>query len=206
MTEETPSEQAQSESGNDTRDQTAFLSEDEEETAAVKADDVVDNMEDLPALETELKETKDKHLRVAAEFENFKKRAARERSESIKFANERILRDFLLIIDNLERALHHAKEGTEGGSLGQGVELVYKECTDLLTRFNVTPVAGVGTQFDPEVHQAVSRVETEEYQENTVSDELQKGYRLHDRLLRPALVTVVVPTSIQSVDNDENQN
>lgn len=149
-------------------------------------------------LETELQDTKDKHLRLAAEFENFKKRTTRERSESIKFSNERILKDFLSIVDNLDRALQHAKEGSEGESLVQGVELVHKQCTDLLARFNVTAVDAVGAQFDPVVHQAVSQVETDDHPENTVADEFQKGYRLHDRLLRPALVTVAAPKSTQS--------
>ncbi len=178
-------------------------------TAPAIADEVVENA-DQPsaqaALETELSETKDKHLRLAAEFENFKKRTTRDRSESIKFSNERILKDFLSIIDNLERALQHAKEGSEGESLVQGVELVHKQCAELLTRFNVTPVDAVGAQFDPVVHQAVSQVETDKHPENTVADEFQKGYRLHDRLLRPALVTVAVPKSTQSAGSDENEN
>ena len=212
MTEKMPSEQAQPESDNGNQDQTVSLPEDGDETTAATADDaaddIVDNMEQSSAqtaLETEVQETRDKHLRLAAEFENFKKRTTRERSESIKFSNERILKDFLSIVDNLERALQHAKEGSDGESLVQGVELVHKQCTELLTRFNVTSVDAMGAQFDPVVHQAVSQVETDEHPENTVTDEFQRGYRLHDRLLRPSLVTVAVPKSTQSVDNDENE-
>ncbi|HIO70267.1 MAG TPA: nucleotide exchange factor GrpE, partial [Nitrospirales bacterium] len=192
MTQEMSSEQAQPEDGDGN---TAA-------TADTVTDDIVDNVEQpsaQTALETELQETRDKHLRLAAEFENFKKRTTRERSESIKFSNERILNDFLSIVDNLDRALQHAKEGSEGESLVQGVELVHKQCTDLLARFNVTAVDAVGAQFDPVVHQAVSQVETDEHPENTVADEFQRGYRLHDRLLRPALVTVAVPKSTQAV-------
>ena len=208
MTEETPSKQVQPESDNGNRNQMDSLPADGDGTTAATADDAVDNTEEPSAqiaLETELQETRDKHLRVAAEFENFKKRTIRERSESVKFANERILRDLLSIVDNLERALHHAKEGSDGQSLLQGVELVHKQCTDLLMRFNVTPVDSVGVQFDPVVHQAVSQVETDEHPENTIADEFQKGYRLHDRLLRPALVTVAVSKETQSADNDENE-
>ena len=135
-----------------------------------------------------------------------RKRTARERSESIKFANERILKEFLSVVDNLERALRHGKEGNEGESVVQGVELVHKQCTDLLARFNVTPIDGVGATFDPVVHQAVSRVETGEHPDNTVADELQKGYRLYDRLLRPALVTVAVSTSAQSEEKDDTEH
>ncbi len=191
MTQEMSSEQAQPEDGDGTT----------VETANGVAETIADSLE-LPStqevLETELQDTKDKHLRLAAEFENFKKRTTRERSESIKFSNERILKDFLSIVDNLDRALQHAKEGSEGESLVQGVKLVHKQCTDLLARFNVTAVDAVGAQFDPVVHQAVSQVETDDHPENTVADEFQKGYRLHDRLLRPALVTVAAPKSTQS--------
>ena len=199
MTQEMSSEQAQPEDGDGN---TAA-------TADIVTDDIVDNVEQpsaQTALETELQETRDKHLRLAAEFENFKKRTTRERSESIKFSNERILNDFLSIVDNLDRALQHAKEGSEGESLVQGVELVHKQCTDLLARFNVTAVDAVGAQFDPVVHQAVSQVETDEHPENTVADEFQRGYRLHDRLLRPALVTVAVPKSTQAVENENTES
>ena len=199
MTQEMSSEQAQPEDGDGN---TAA-------TADIVTDDIVDNVEQPSAqmaLETELQETRDKHLRLAAEFENFKKRTTRERSESIKFSNERILNDFLSIVDNLDRALQHAKEGSEGESLVQGVELVHKQCTDLLARFNVTAVDAVGAQFDPVVHQAVSQVETDEHPENTVADEFQRGYRLHDRLLRPALVTVAVPKSTQAVENENTES
>ncbi len=199
MTKEMPTEQAQPEDGDGS---TAATADD-------VADDIVDDTEQPSAqttLETELQETRDKHLRLAAEFENFKKRTTRERSDSIKFSNERILKDFLSIVDNLDRALQHAKEGSEGESLVQGVELVHKQCIDLLTRFNVTAVDAVGAQFDPVVHQAVSQVETDEHPENTVSDEFQKGYRLHDRLLRPALVTVAVPKSTQSEDTEDTKS
>ena len=199
VTQEMSSEQAQPEDGDGN---TAA-------TADTVTDDIVDNVEQpsaQTALETELQETRDKHLRLAAEFENFKKRTTRERSESIKFSNERILNDFLSIVDNLDRALQHAKEGSEGESLVQGVELVHKQCTDLLARFNVTAVDAVGAQFDPVVHQAVSQVETDEHPENTVADEFQRGYRLHDRLLRPALVTVAVPKSTQAVENENTES
>ena len=199
MTQEMSSEQAQPEDGDGN---TAA-------TADIVTDDIVDNVEQPSAqmaLETELQETRDKHLRLAAEFENFKKRTTRERSESIKFSNERILNDFLSIVDNLDRALQHAKEGSEGESLVQGVELVHKQCTDLLARFNVTAVDAVGAQFDPVVHQAVSQVETDEHPENTVADEFQRGYLLHDRLLRPALVTVAVPKSTQAVENENTES
>ena len=199
MTKEMPTEQAQPEDGGGN---TAATADD-------VADDIVDGTEQPSAqttLETELQETRDKHLRLAAEFENFKKRTTRERSDSIKFSNERILKDFLSIVDNLDRALQHAKEGSEGESLVQGVELVHKQCIDLLTRFNVTAVDAVGAQFDPVVHQAVSQVKTDEHPENTVADEFQKGYRLHDRLLRPALVTVAVPKSTQSEDTEDTKS
>ena len=209
MTDEMPSECAQPESDNGDHVQNASVSQDGDGTSIAMADNAADSTEPpsaQTALEAELRDERDKRLRLAAEFENFKKRTTRERSESIKFANERILKEFLSVVDNLERALHHGKEGNEGESLVQGVELVHKQCTDLLTRFNVTPIDGVGATFDPVVHQAVSRVETGEHPDNTVADELQKGYRLYDRLLRPALVTVAVSKSAQSEEKDDTEH
>ena len=209
MKEEISSQHTQPESGNGDQDQTTASPEGGDEITSTIAGDaadsvvggLVDNIEPLSveaSFEQELQEAQDKHLRLAAEFENFKKRTIRERSDSFKFSNERILKDFLSIVDNLERALLHAKDGSEGESLVQGVELVHKQCTELLTRFHVTHVDAVGTNFDPEVHQAVSQVETDEYPENTVADEFQKGYQLHDRLLRPALVTVAISKNAES--------
>ena len=138
----------------------------------------------------ELQALQDKYLRLAAEFDNYKKLSQRERSETSKFANENILRDLLPIIDNLERAIKAAKNAPSGDGLVRGVELTLKQFTEVLAKFGVQAVPSIGTPFDPTRHQAVARVETSDLPENHVIEEFQKGYLLHDRILRPAMVSV----------------
>ena len=151
----------------------------------------------LAALETELEkareETRQHHerwLRERAELENLKKRAARERAETMKFANESLLRDLLPIVDNLERAVAHAESGGDGQPLVEGVALVLKSLLDVLERHGVKRIEAKGTPFDPAQHEAMAHVESTEHEPNSVIEEHQPGYRLKERLLRPALVSV----------------
>ncbi|TAJ07040.1 MAG: nucleotide exchange factor GrpE [Nitrospirae bacterium] len=144
----------------------------------------------------------DKHLRLAAEFENYKRLAQKDQRDYARFANESLLKDLLPIIDNLERAIKAAKEapkeGAKTGSLIEGVELTLKQFMDLLAKAGVRQITSVGEQFDPARHQAVARVESVGAADNTVVEEFQKGYLLHERMLRAAMVTVAsAPTSNQ---------
>src|SRR5439155_19873883 len=118
------------------------------------------------------------------------KRAARERTETIRFANERILKDLLPIVDNLERALEHARTGGDGQPLAEGVALILKGLHEVLERHGVTRIEAKGTPFDPSHHEAMAHVESDQHDPNVVVEEHQPGYRLNDRLLRPALVSV----------------
>ena len=138
----------------------------------------------------EVRALNDKYLRLAAEFDNYKRRAQRDQSEGIRFANEKIFKDLLPIIDNLDRALKCGSEQTGNGGLLEGVELTYKQFLETLTKFGVRQVSSVGEIFDPAMHQAVAQVESETAKPNTVIEEFQKGYFLHERILRPAMVTV----------------
>ena len=140
----------------------------------------------------ELQALQDKYLRLVAEFDNYKKLIQRDRSESSKFANENLLRDLLPIIDNLERAVKAARDASTTDGLIRGVELTLKQFNELLGKFGVQPVSSVGTSFDPARHQAMSRIETRNEPENSVIEEFQKGYLLHDRILRPAMVSVAM--------------
>jgi len=151
----------------------------------------------IEALEAELKAAREEATRnherwilERADLENQKKRAARERSETIRFANESILRDLLPIIDNLERAVEHARGGGNGQPLVEGVGLVLKSFLDVLERHGVRRIETKGARFDPAHHEAMAHVESPEHEPNAVMGEHQAGYRLNDRLLRPALVTV----------------
>ena len=144
----------------------------------------------LVAQEARAKEKDDLLLRERAELENFKRRMQREKSESLRFASEPLLREILPVIDNLERAVAHAK-GSEGSqALVEGVELVLRSLLDTIGRHGVSRVKAKGEAFDPSLHEAVVQVENTEVAPNTVLDEHQSGYQLYDRLLRPAMVSV----------------
>lgn len=143
----------------------------------------------------------DKYLRLAAEFENYKRVTQREQREQIRFGNEQILRELLPVIDNLERAIRSAKENGGGEALVQGVELTLKQLTEALAKFGVRPIASVGEPFDPTCHQAVAQVESAAVAANTVVEEFQKGYLLHDRLLRAAMVSVSTGTPDKPEDS-----
>ncbi len=132
----------------------------------------------------------DLYLRERADLENFRKRSQREKEDAIRFANDRLLKEMIPVLDNLERAIEHAAEGSEGDSLLEGVNMTVEMFRKTLEGFGVKPIDAVGTPFDPNLHQAMGQVETEEYSPNTVATEFQKGYLLHDRLLRPSLVMV----------------
>ena len=138
----------------------------------------------------ELHALNDKYLRLAAEFDNYKRRVQREQRDTIKFANEKLFKDLLPTLDNLERALQSGREQALIEGLLEGVDLTYKHFLDTLQKMGMKPVASVGELFDPAKHQAVGQVESSTVPENVIVDEYQKGYFLHDRILRPAMVTV----------------
>ncbi len=129
-------------------------------------------------------------MRVAADFENYRRRIEREKQEYVKFAHERILRDLLPIVDNLRRAMDHARAARESPVLLSGVELVTQEFEKVLERYGVTPIDALGRPFDPMVHEALQTVEVEDSQPGLVVEEIQRGYVLNGRVLRPALVSV----------------
>nr|WP_321401100.1 nucleotide exchange factor GrpE [uncultured Desulfobacter sp.] len=149
-----------------------------------------EDQDDTPGLEDQLNAQKEKVLRLSAEFENFKKRKQREIDEFKKFANETIFRQLLSVVDNLERAIDSATDAVEAAGLLEGVKLTHKELLRLFESFNVTPVEAESQPFDPNFHQAVTHAQNNDVPDNTVTNVLQKGYMLHDRLLRPAMVVV----------------
>jgi molecular chaperone GrpE len=159
------------------------------------------SIEKIAALETDLMSAKkeaaesaDKAMRARAEFDNYRKRADREKAEQVRYGNERLIRELLSVMDNFERALKHAENGQVNGetleSLKSGIKLVYDQMCGTLTRYGVKPVETVGQQFDPNKHEAIVHAESEELAPGTVVEELQKGYYLEERLLRPAMVSV----------------
>jgi molecular chaperone GrpE len=149
----------------------------------------------LESKDKELKETYDRLLRTTAEFENYKKRMAREMDEFRKYANQSLLREMLSIVDHIELALQ-AAGGTESQkTIADGLNLTLKEILRILERFNVTPVEAAGKPFNPEVHEAILREPSDSLPENTIVREMQKGYMINGRLLRPSLVVVAAPAA-----------
>ena len=146
--------------------------------------------DELAGVKEELASEKDKALRLSAEFENFKKRKQREIDDFKKFANESVFKQLLSVVDNLERAISSAEQNKDDAGLLEGVKLTLKDILKLFDAFNVTPIEAENQPFDPNFHQAVTQEEKDDVPDNTVTTELQKGYLLHDRLIRPAMVVV----------------
>src|SRR5712692_116302 len=136
----------------------------------------------------EKEEIWDRFVRKQAEFENFRKRMAREKEEVLQFAAMEIVRSLLPILDDFERAL---KSPAEGDEYRKGVELIYKRLYDTLVQAGLAPIESVGKKFDPHLHQAVDTVKSEQ-EDHTIVEEFQRGYEFKGRLLRPAMVKVAV--------------
>ncbi|HUP60199.1 MAG TPA: nucleotide exchange factor GrpE [Thermoanaerobaculia bacterium] len=132
---------------------------------------------------------RDRYLRTLADFENFRKRGEREKMEFYKHALAGVLKDILPVLDNFDRALEHAEEGDD---FHKGTLLIYKQLYDVLQRNGLRPIEESNVHFDPNIHEAVVREEDPSVPSHTVTAVLQKGYFLHDRLLRPAMVKVAV--------------
>ena len=153
---------------------------------------------DLDQVRQEAADEHDRLLRLSAEFDNYKKRMDRQAEEFKKYANESLLKELLTVVDNLERAISSTdvdKGVNSEACVIEGVEMTLNEILKVLKKFNVTPIEAKGKPFDPVYHDAMMQEETDEYPENTVINELQKGYLIHDRLLRPAMVVVSKPKS-----------
>lgn len=185
--------------------------QDSAETTNEKTEDKEDSgkgdkakKEDINELKEQLAAEKDRVLRLSAEFENYKKRKQRESDDFKKFANETIFRQILTVVDNLERAISSVEANSNDGGLFEGVKMIHKDMLQLFDTFNVKPVKAGNEPFDPNFHQAVTREETDEFPENTVTAVLQKGYLLHDRLIRPAMVVVSKKKEKETEKNKEN--
>src|SRR4029453_18807148 len=159
-----------------------------------------DLLPDPPASDLELEIQKlveerdvlqDRLLRLRAEFDNYKKRAERERSETIQFASAELMRELLNVLDSFDLAFRNAAtQNSDSAEILRGLELVYKQFVDTLGRFGLKPIEAKGQPFNPNFHQAVSTVHTDEVPENTVVEEMRRGYTLNGKLLRAAMVSV----------------
>lgn len=164
----------------------------EDPASATGTDPCAELLLQVEALRTEAADERSKALRAQADFQNLRRRSLEQQGEAVRYANQQIMLALLPVLDNLERAIvaGSVAEGSEG--LVSGVTLTLKQLQSVLATNGVTAIEAVGSPFDPSIHDAVMSVESSEFPENTVVEELQKGYRIHDRVLRPSMVKVSV--------------
>ena len=174
--------------------QEEVLTEEVQETAIEETVEKEESLEDkIAKLEAQLKESEDKYLRVHADFENIKKRLEREKYQAIDYASEKFAKDLLAPIDSLEMALQSANVNLDAaellGKLKEGIELTIKNFNSTFEKHNISKIETDG-EFDPNVHNAVMQVDSENHESGQIVSELQKGYMLKDRLLRPSMVSI----------------
>ena len=180
VSEEVSASPDASEEGNDSVDEETEVP-DKEPTVEERAADA----------ESKYKEMQDRYLRLNAEFDNYKKRMMRENSDRLKYFNMELIKELLPSVDNLERAISHAgDENSDLENMIEGLQMVYKGMQEAFGKFGVSEIESIGKEFDPNCHQAVGMIESQEVPENHVAEECLKGYYLHDRIIRPTMVRV----------------
>lgn len=145
---------------------------------------------ELAALRAELEEQQQRLLRAQADFDNFRRRTQKEKEELGKYASAKLITELLPVIDNFERALASGEQGTDVASYAKGVEMIFRQLEGVLGAEGLKAMETVGEHFNPEFHQAIMQVESDEHEEGVVVEEVQKGYMLKDKVLRPAMVKV----------------
>jgi molecular chaperone GrpE len=158
----------------------------EDKTKASEEDLIVK----LQEMEKKAAENYDKYVRAAAELDNYKKRAVREKAEAIKYGNENLLRDILPLVDNMDRAMEHACDSDDFNAFREGLKMLQQQLLSCLQKHGVEQIEAVGKDFDPHVHEAMLQVESKEHEESKVVGEFERGYLLNGRLLRPSKVSV----------------
>ncbi len=168
------------------------LKEQTSEVGSKKKEDIDEESknQELESVKKELMDYKERYLRLNAEFQNFRKRTEKEKSDIYKFSSEKIIIDILPIIDNLERALESSSENNDKG-IKEGIEMVYKQFNDVLKKHGVDEIESIGMEFDPMLHHAVMQEESEDKEANTIIEVFQKGYKIDSKVIRPSMVKVV---------------
>jgi len=151
----------------------------------------IDELKDrLQALKTDCDEITNKYFRISADFQNYKKRIEKEKSDIYNFANEKLIVELIPIVDNLERALNSSKDEGQGELILKGVEMIYQQFLEILKKNGVAEISSDEKTFDPNYHHAVMQVEDTNYESNMVIEVLQKGYMLKEKVIRPSMVKV----------------
>lgn len=159
----------------------------EETLANAEAD--IQPVSEVEQLKAEVAQYKDSYLRATADFQNFKRRTEKEKSDIYKYAGEKLLMEVLPIVDNMDRAMSHVPEEEQGG-LADGLRMIQKSLMNLLEKNGVEPIEAVGEVFDPELHHAVQMTPSEEHEPQRVIEEYQKGYKLNGKVIRHSMVKV----------------
>ncbi len=182
---------------------------DQENNTEKSTEETINSEASVEELQKSLEEANDKHIRLYADFENFKKISAKNKEELLKYANTDLMSEVLTVIDHLELALQHSTDKESSDSLAEGVKLTLKELITALEKHGLTKIDALGKPFDPAIHHAMSQIETEDAEENTVVKEFRKGYMLKERVLRAPLVGVAKKQSQpedRTVSTEENNN
>jgi molecular chaperone GrpE len=160
------------------------------ENEAAQSEQADQPEQELQKLRLQVEENYQRSLRTQADFDNFRRRTRQEKEEFAKYASQKVIEQLLSVVDNLERALAAGKEGKDYEALLKGVEMIHRQLDQTLGSEGLKPMETIGQPFNPEFHQAIMQVESNEHEEGIVVDEIQKGYLLKDRVLRPAMVKV----------------
>jgi molecular chaperone GrpE len=186
------------------------VTEAQEETTAEETEEVVDPItklkNEIEVASAEASTNWDLYLRERADLENARKRHQRDKEDALRFANDRLLKEMIPVLDNLERAVEHAGQDNDNNQgLLEGVNMTINQFRKALEDFGVKPINAIGVDFDPNLHQAMGQVESAEQAPNTVVSEFQKGYLLHDRLLRPSLVMLAKAPASDATDAEAEE-
>jgi molecular chaperone GrpE len=174
----------------------------EEHKKKKKKEEIIDELKQkLEEAEKEVSELKERLLYQQADFENFKKLKAKEKQEALRFGNETLVKELLPVIDNLERAIQHGCKSEDSKAIVEGVGLTLNSFLKVLEKFGVTRVDALEREFDPNVHEAIAQETRKDKAPGTVVTELQKGYIMDGRLLRPSMVTVAKAPEDESKDD-----
>lgn len=159
--------------------------------AEAQAEEIIDQEQtELTRLKAEAEETQQRLVRAQADFDNFRRRTQREKEDLAKYASMKLITELVPVIDNFERAMATVPEGTETESFAKGIQMILRQLETVLASEGLAAMETVGQPFNPEFHQAIMQVDSEEHEEGIVVEEVQKGYMLKDKVLRPAMVKV----------------
>ncbi len=178
------------EEAKETQTEESITAENSEETVVEEKSEAALLQEKVDELQAKLTETEGRTLRLQADFENYKRRVQLDKQAAEKYRSQSLVSDILPALDNFERAMQVEASDEQMKSLLQGMEMVYRQLLEALTKEGVEAIEAVGKQFDPHEHQAVMQVEDSEFESNAVVEEFQKGYKLKDRVIRPSMVKV----------------